>query len=595
MSRRAVIALRDDGGERQPSSPPTGTATPDPTPRPTATPTATRSARDAAVADSMREVPGLFESRVFPPVDGVAEIDWRTGLFFMDTRTGDVTGWRTAGETAWWQVAPGGEWAVVVISGSSGGVTTSFLHRPTGKGFEWDHLTFEPVLLGRDFFIFERVVSSGGVYPAPDRTGDFRVVRSADFAEISRFDLPPRRFARSMALSPDGRWVAVAFDQVPDSEGKYSIRWFDLREGKHSMAWDPGRVDGWVPRIWFDATSRTFLRFALGYRPAEGAPPPEGREPPQYLLGELEWGKEGLASGTRFPPVPAGSLSSPNARFHVREEFLRVGEPVEGGEDSPERWPVLVIREGRGADRFRIRSLSLYYGDWLPSERWLSDGSGFFAFGSAYGYESLDRSFGYVLVQTTPGLSPSLARLAMPPIERPRWFESVFHRGPIPAPDTPDLVSFGRLELWDRKRRRWYRALLQDDSGPNHLDPWATGSSDEMVFATPHGGHGGGLPPSLIRPSLERAPNFSSAFEFRVETASDCLNLREQPSTKAPVRACLPDRTSLHLKAGPVDGWPGSRHSAVNAEGQWLRVATAAGDEGWVAAAYLGWTAGDPI
>jgi hypothetical protein len=153
----------------------------------------------------------------------------------------------------------------------------------------------------------------------------------------------------------------------------------------------------------------------------------------------------------------------------------------------------------------------------------------------------------------------------------------------VPAPDNPDLFSFGRTALYDRRRNTWFVANLVNNDGPAHLDPWATGRSDEMVFATPHGGHGGGSPPAVVAPAVEYPP-FSDSLRFAVARAGTCLNLREGPGPGYAVITCLADGVRLTLDTVP------GRFSVENNEyGAWIRVRSDAGQSGWVSNAYLDW------
>jgi hypothetical protein len=106
-----------------------------------------------------------------------------------------------------------------------------------------------------------------------------------------------------------------------------------------------------------------------------------------------------------------------------------------------------------------------------------------------------------------------------------------------------------------------------------------------MVFALPHGGHGGGGVPVLLEPFVEYPP-FNDALTMQV-AADDCLNLREGPHIEAPVKPCLPDGTRVDLIADPSgDGCATWVDSSVT--GYWLYVQAPAA-RGWVNSAYLAW------
>ncbi len=595
----AWLASRGDAGDRpsvRPASPVATLAVDPLAPDQGRTPTAP-DRPPATVREALRPAGDVFETKAFAPQAGVVDIDWSAGIFFMDTRSGIVTGWRVRRDapgavnaegyevSAGWDVSPGGEW-IRVTAGE--GQHPLLINRRTSAAYAYDERAFDLVSMSTAGMLFERIPNDAqaGVYPPIERTGDYRLVIGRDFAEVRAFTLPAGRFRPAILASPDGDWFAVADQELDEEPGV--VRFLNTRTGVVIAAYQPPKREGFLSHI-FIQTAGPRLRVTANWLPQKGAP----EEVPGVIIGELEWGKPGLVSEQISQGLPGGTHLSPDGRYQVRQTYLRVGAQP-GGEGGGERWPALILqREGRDIARFR--SLALDYGDGLPEQRWLSDSSGFFAFASAFGYSSLDRSFGYLLVEPAPKFGTGVTRIGMPPIEDPRWFESTWRRGPIPAPGNPDLISFGRLELWDRKAQRWTRVRLAHEDGPTHIDPWATGSSDEMVFALPHGGHGGGGLPALVAPSRERPP-FSDSLGLRVRTGDDCLNLREKPGLDAPVRACLANGASLTIIEGPpiAEGWPPLAFS-ITEHGEWVHVTTGDGQQGWAAAPYLAWLEGQAL
>jgi hypothetical protein len=154
----------------------------------------------------------------------------------------------------------------------------------------------------------------------------------------------------------------------------------------------------------------------------------------------------------------------------------------------------------------------------------------------------------------------------------------------MPHPDDVDVFSFGHTELYNRRTGAWFRANMQDDTGPAHVSPWAAGGN-EMVFTWPHGGHDGGLAPVLIDTKFEDAP-FSDSLAIHV-AAGDCLNLRPGPAPDGEPIECVADGTVVtFIERGTAEGDPATVQSTADAT--WLNVRTPAGT-GWMSAAWIAW------
>ena len=110
-----------------------------------------------------------------------------------------------------------------------------------------------------------------------------------------------------------------------------------------------------------------------------------------------------------------------------------------------------------------------------------------------------------------------------------------------------------------------------------------------MVFALPHGGHGGIGSPLLLAPKFEQPP-FDDAFEMVVQVDPEGLNLREQPDAASKSLAVLSDgaRVTLAASNDPSLG-PSERSAQRNDSFTWLYVRTESGLEGWVNATWLAW------
>ncbi len=180
----------------------------------------------------------------------------------------------------------------------------------------------------------------------------------------------------------------------------------------------------------------------------------------------------------------------------------------------------------------------------------------------------------------------SITRLPMPPrmhgAPRP-WFETDYNRGPVPSPVDARYISFGRLHLYDRLRGTWQSARISADSGPDHLHPWAAAEQGWMVFALPHGGHGGSTGAVLLPPRLTVEP-FDEPGLVVVVGTGDGLNIRDSARFAGTVLETVPDGTTLKVASPDSSPRAGSER---NADADWLYVESPAGSKGWVNAAYL--------
>lgn len=306
---------------------------------------------------------------------------------------------------------------------------------------------------------------------------------------------------------------------------------------------------------------RQILGAAFPWRSASGWEPGHARS--------IEWG---------------GSLDTGG---RIVEEFPQRFVAIEDSDGGRDYWPELRVRDFSSADPdFRLLSAAISYGDNFPQNRWLADGSGFVAMvrGPETDGSNLD-AFEYAVISAD---GRTVSRIPLPPSGgESRWWNQNAMRGAVPSPYNPNLISFGRTDLYYVTPGAWLRPTVTSEAGPDHIDPWAAGP-EFMVFALPHGGHGGASPPVLLNLKREDAPAFSRHFVFVVAGTGDGLRLRAQPSLDGEILANLPDGTEVALYEDPLR--PEGLRAVDRADGiLWIRVKTGEGEHGWVSSTYLAW------
>jgi hypothetical protein len=232
---------------------------------------------------------------------------------------------------------------------------------------------------------------------------------------------------------------------------------------------------------------------------------------------------------------------------------------------------------------FRLRSGALNYGDRLPTNRWLASGRGFVAAIRGGG----DAAYRYAIV---PANSDPILILPTPPRPSfPQWYDEPWVRGAVPHPRNRDLISLGRTHLYDVTRGRMFSARITSLSGPDHLDPWSA-ADQEMVFALPHGGHGGVGTPVMLAPKFEKPP-FDDTFRMVVEVDPTGLNLRGAPALQAESFRVLHDGDLVTLAESPDPSLDASERSVKDFDGiRWMYVRHEEdGLAGWVNSAWLAW------
>ncbi|MCL4242934.1 MAG: SH3 domain-containing protein [Dehalococcoidia bacterium] len=515
-----------------------------------------------------------------------APIDWDHGLFRMFPNTGDVQGFRfieleppRSGQSGFvlYKIGPGGRF-VWAMHGDGRAYLLDVLN--TERSWSWPIEDLRLVTAGTAshgvWVVFEELESRQG-------TGRHHVFSAAPGQNLelqSSFELPPTGLGMPPLWSPDGSHLAIwsggdtsdpQLHLIQASTGRIvqSSHVIPPRDGKAAWPMNLQQLDrgfGGFLAVWgYPANTPT------------ASPPREG----QLLLWSGAWTAQG--SG-RVMPLEWTSRFSPDGQYHLFEVPLR-HVYLESGEGVREFWTAVSVSGlEASAPGWSMLSTSIGYGDGQPANPWLADSSGFVAM--VRGPEPPDRpwdAYEYAIISTD---GRTITRIPLPPVADLEWFRANSMRSPAPCPYDPDLIAFGRLELYNRRTGEWLTANITSQAGPDHLDPWAAGAG-QIVFALPHGGHGGASPPILLTPKrVEGAAD--PEFRFVVARTGDGLNLRTGPSTGSDVIGVLPDGTLVEL-AEDVKMPVGQRGAIRNEEGTWLYVRTQSGEHGWVSAAYLDW------
>jgi hypothetical protein len=550
----ALVLSRGGGG---PPAAPEGTATPTLWPTPTPAPPG---------YTTVRFTTGAFEQRSFAPGE---LIDWSSGAFVMDIRNGAVTGWRVA-------AAPT-DYSPAVLQGRGrfvvwyGGLPPSgaILDRKTGREITWDGERVRLVLATSRFLIF----TEPGM-PEWFDSGQFFVIDPETLAPRWRVDLKPQPHRRWLDAGDDGSHLVT----VEDWELPQHVFWIDLGRQAAEELIGP-EPDGRKFQVLSIMPERNDgFQLTLQYY----------RETADGNVGEPSLTLQRFRSdGERLDSHPTEywgfSNRSPDGRFVLREQVLREVPPSDVMEPG-EVWTAAVMSNEIAGDLWRLRSVSLSYGDFPPVNRWLADSSGFTAAVSP-GDPGARVDVRHAII-STGGFITEL--LPQPPGVPGAWWQHPWYLTPVPSPSDPDLVAMGRVHLYNRRSGAWLIPNLPADPGPAHVDPWAStwSAGQELTFSLPHGGHDGARPPVLIAHHREAA-GFPQPppMTFRVRATGSCLNFREGPGLESAVTACIPDGQRLTL----VPTGPRDLGVAWTADGTWVSTATDSGQHGWVSADYLAW------
>ena len=541
-----------------PTATPTPPVTPTPTPSPAATSPPTPTATPAPLAELVEPTPDGFEHRMFGPGE---EVDWgdvqdaQGAIFFMDTRTGHIEGYRKA-ELA----SVDGSWLWL-----------------DGK----ERLLFDRQV-GRIWRLVEtRLVAADGerlLLAAPEGY----ILTDREFQEILSFTVPNGEQPRGgwAIFSPDKQKIALMLNDLGyifDIESRELMVIFELRRDEET---------GIPQRVTLNSVVRgKQILIAVRYCKKE-----------DDLCVFHNVGHRYTWEGEELPWDHRWTDLAPDGRHAAWEERCLAHSDV----GFHESWPaaVVIADTETGEILFRVRSAILKHDRHdLEGSRWLPSGDGLV----------VRTSRGSRIVRVRP-----VPELVEPPVPPPGLYGS-----PLPAPVGDDrFFSYGHIGLYDAHEDRWSIVRLPegywntffvfDARGP---DPW--GSTDrEMRFAMNIGGaYGVSVCIYAGSPRIEFPP-FDDENVLRVVRTGSCLHLRAEPEMEGGILDCLPDGTRLHPRmsaewaeewgdggwyegfTGPSLEWgcvkPGEC-SAYGSHGYWVYVRTDDGLEGWVALRYLDW------
>jgi hypothetical protein len=571
----AAVALTRRGG----GSP----ASPTETPSPVASPTALTPDFGGLPIQVEGGLNQRFETRTWAKG---APIDWDHGLFRLFPNTGDVQGLRFIdGATpggggpvrGGYGTGPGGRF---IWAGGTDG--RGYLHDGENLGRSWSWSLDElrlvaSVSAGRGaWVVFEELgyLRNGTgrhvvLAPGPEGLG-----------KASEFQIPPTGSGQPHLWSPDGSHLAL---WSGTSTSDPQIHLVQLSAGRivQSSHKIPAR-DGVVAQpVRLDSLDRGFGGFLAMWGYPANTPAASVPREGQLLTWSGAWTARGAG---RVLPLEWTSRFSLDGQYHLFEVPIRYAYP-ESGEGPREFWTAVSVSGAEAsAPDWSMLSASIGYGDLLMPNPWLADSSGFVAM--VRGPEPPGRAwdaYEYAIISTD---GRTITRIPLPPVADLEWLRANSMRSPAPCPYDPDLIAFGRLELYNRRTGEWLTANITSEAGPDHLDPWAAGPG-QMVFALPHGGHGGASPPILLTP--KRVDGAADPdFRFVVARTGDGLNLRTGGRTGTEVIGVIQDGTVVEL-AEDVKMPVGQRSAVQNDEGTWLFVKTLDGSWGWVSAAYLDW------
>jgi DNA-binding CsgD family transcriptional regulator len=588
----AVLSLLgDDGG-----TPAVGPATI----TPTATPTNRFATTPTPIPPTPTPHPGLA-AITEAPADQWVRTEYESGgtlpdghgIYFMDTATGDAVGYTLTG-------AAEGQWFSYTSAYDNRLVfgQSQVLDRTTGRVWEWDPAALSVWAASQNAMLVQETEYTFGSNQSAG-TPRFHFIYSDGFEvqELASLELPdepilqPSFFGYRALLEPRGPHVLIM--AVDELTGRVRLYLGDVANGEIrrilAAAAPPGstsRVD--PPQLTANGDGFIVTQF-FGQ---QGAPGTNARV--AYLFdwaGDLQ-GRVEQTSVTGQETL----YFSPNGNYAIAESNLPLSNP--SVEPLNERWPAITLYEHLGpgphdwSPLWRVKGATMVFGDRLEGSRWLADSSGFVAniaatpAGSAFWEHqgavfSLDGSY-----ELLPRYEPSdeLFSLASPAF--------------LPSPDDTDLFSNHRSGVYNRATGEWF--AFESPASHAHLTPW-NGTSREIVFAVPDGGHGGNPSPVLLQPLIEYPP-FADSFLLVVSGGGECVNMRTKPGTTGDIITCLPDG-SIVTPIRPADvprsfdgDWPADEpfdgegvHYNADDEVSFAYVSAQEGPVGWVAIQYLDW------
>ena len=520
-----------------PTTTPTPVPSPIPTPMPTVTPTATPT--PASLAELIEPAPDAFEHRTFELGES---IDWSHGIFFMDTETGRVEGYRMVvdigayGDFPWdnYHATDDDLW----ISGTDGN-TVWVMNRHGQRTWRLPGRLRTVAMSNLRMLLEDR-----------DRPGLYQVLTYSalfqDGGDVDLVSIGQQQYGRGMALfAPSGKMIALVND--------LSLYLVELDPISISTLFD-GKSDR--ENVYYVGLTHLGERGFLI----------EVRGSSMMERHAFSW------EGTELPWDQRWKRLSPDGRYGVWEED---GHGIANHFCLHRAWPSIVLADtATGEPVLRIRSA------WGAPRgvHWLPGGDGFLAM-------VRDRIAGaerHAIVWVRP--EPRIDWLPDPP-------EGDEFRGwVIPAATGADrhfawYAPYRGVQLYDALDQSWglpvareYTAIMPPSWGEDHREL-------RFAFWPPLAMWRGCDIPLLAPPKIERPP-FDEGFTFRVARGESCLPLRAEPDAEGRIRDCLAEGTRLRLSTSREWAEAASHDrdpSIAWSDGYQVYVRTDDGTEGWVA------------
>lgn len=517
------------------------------------------------------------------------------GIFFMDTATGSSEGYMAVSRDAgtWFHYRAGRGNRLVFANGDG---ETRMYDRETERTWTWASDTLSVTAANGQYLLVNESVRLYGEQQ-PSATTSFHLLDADDVLSpglrpgvVASFTLPIEgRFTVVEArVTDDGRHAVIGI--APHFQnGAYDIYTVDLRTGSADVVEQVDQNNGRLRPFELAADEESFTVLRTLEPKGDGLQPSGYTQASRYnwsgtILGRLE--AQGVAGAERVE-------FSPDGQYAIAETVLAISQY----DVVSIRWPLITVYRKVSAlvwePIWRVRSATMVAGDRLEGSHWLADSSGFVA---------------NVRVSAEPQAGWSVGRAGvfsvedgsfepLPTSELPGGGSSSRADAVLPSPDDVRIFSNHREEVYNNGVDAWY---WLESGAPDHLNPW-NGASDEMVFAIPDGGHGGGWGAVMLAPLVEFAPLAPiDGVALVVDGDGECLRVRSKPGTTAGILDCLPDGTEVVLAQpeaapAPPGNWPpdyapDGTSVHFNPEDQIGFAYVRGGEvEGWVALQYLEW------
>ena len=529
-----------------PMQPPTATPTVSPTPTPTATPTPTvtptATPTPAPLAELIEPAPDAFEHRAFEPGEA---IDWAHGIFFMDTETGRIDGYRVVADIGDYGDFPWDNYHAtddnIWISGTDGN-TVWVMNRHSQRTWRL------PGRLRTVAMSNLRMLLEDRHHPGLYQVLEYSTI-TQDGGDMNLVSIGQQQYGGGIALfAPSGEMIALVNDlslYLMDLDPLRISTLFDGkmdRENVHYVGLTHLAEQGFLVTV---RGTAMLERYAFSW---------EGQEVP--------WNR-------RWERL------SPDGRYGVWEE---AGHSISNQYCLDRAWPSIVLADtATGEPVLRIRSA------WADPRgvHWLPSGDGFLV-------ALRDRNAGAerpAIVWVRPELR--IAWLPDPPGD-------AFRGWVIPAPTGADrhfawYAPYRGVRLYDALKQSWGIPVASERTA---IRPPSWGEDHrELRFALwPPLAKWGACDIPLLAPPKIESPPFDEGFIFRVARGESCLPLRAEPGAGGRVRDCLSAGTRLLLSASreKAEAAVHSRDPSIAwSDGYQVYVRTDEGAEGWVAHEYL--------